>query len=482
VAAFIRFLLRNRALAAATLVVTLGLAMFSARTIQLRFQFRDFFDYPANPHLALFKEDNEEFGDPAGYVVAMIDADDVFRKDVLEYVQKVTNRLEPDPIFVRIRSLTNVHAIRGNGDDVASGPLMNQIPETPAAMADVKRFALASPLLQRRLVSVDGKTTAVLAQMRTPAQFSSVPEQQAAIESMQKVLAATPPPAGVQVRLTGAPVVEVGVTQSLIKDQMVLMPAVMSVLLLMLFLTFRSSHGIVLCMAAVNVATIWTAGIFALFGRPVDIIGSVIPTTILVYGVVDPIFVLTRVLGKLEAGKKKEDAIVESFTELGLPCFLTSLTTALGFAAFVTARAPTIRYYGVSVAIGVLLAWVTTMTVLPILLSVVPAPKKKFGGLASTRWIDGRITSLWGFLKGRLALTIAATCVVLVAGVLVARKQHIDNVYVDGLPHKQTQSDVRVLEQRLWGVVRLIVDLDGPQVWLNRPEVLAAIEAIVKTM
>jgi len=98
--------------------------MFSARTIRLRFQFRDFFDYPANPHLALFKEDNEEFGDPAGYVVAMVDADDVFRRDVLEYVQKVTLALEPDPIFKRVRSLTSVQAIRGHGDDIASGPLM----------------------------------------------------------------------------------------------------------------------------------------------------------------------------------------------------------------------------------------------------------------------------------------------------------------------------------------------------------------------
>lgn len=481
-AAFIHFILRRRALVATALFLTLGLAMYSARTIRLRFQFRDFFDYPANAHLALFKEDNDEFGDPAGYVVAMIDADDVFRPEVLQYVRQITTALEPDAIFSRIRSLTNVHAIRGNGDDVASGPLITEIPTSPAAIADIKQYALHSPLLVRRLVSIDGKTTAVLAQMRTPAQFSSIPEQEAAVSSMSKVLAANPAPAGVRVRLTGAPVVEVGVTNSLIKDQMVLLPVVMTVLLLMLFLIFRSSHGILLCMAAVNTATIWTAGLYALSGRPVDIIGSVIPTTILVYGVVDPIFVLTRVLGKLDAGKSKTDAIVEAFTELGLPCFLTSLTTALGFAAFVTARAPTIRYYGVSVAIGVLLAWVTTMVLLPLLLSVFPAPKRRFSALGSTRYVDGKLASLWGFLKGRIALTIAIAAVVLVAGGFLARKQHIDNVYTAGLPSGQTQDDVRVLESRLSGVVRLIVHLDGPADSMKRPEVLKAIETVDATM
>ena len=481
-AAFIRFILRHRALTAAVLFVLLGLAMFSARTIRLRFQFRDFFDYPANPNLALFKEDNEEFGDPAGYVIAMIEADDVFQRDVLEYVHQLTAALEPDPIFSRIRSLSSVHAIRGKGDDVTSGPLMTEIPATPAAMAELKQFVLASPLFVRRLISADGKTTAVLAQMRTPAQFSSVSEQKAAVASVEKVLAAHPAPPGVHVRITGAPVIEVGVTDSIIKDQLVLMPAVMSVLLLMLFLVFRSSHGIILCMAAVNAATIGTAGIFALMGRPVDLIGSIIPTTILVYGVVDPIFVLTRVLNKLEAGKAKVDAIVESFTELGLPCFLTSLTTALGFAAFVTARAPTVRYYGITVAIGVLLAWVTTMTVLPLLLSVFPAPKRRFGSLASTRFIDGKLASLWGFLKGRLGFAVVATCVVLVIGGFAARKQHINNVYVEDLPHGQAQADVRVLESRLSGVVRLTVHLDGPRDAMKQPAVLKAIEMIDTTM
>lgn len=481
-AAYIRFILGHRALTAAVLLVLLGLAMFSARTIRLRFQYRDFFDYPANPNLPLFKEDNEEFGDPAGYVVVMIDADDVFQPGVLDYVRRITAALEPDPIFSRIRSLSSVHAIRGKGDDVVSGPLMTEIPATPAAMSELKQFALSSPLLVRRLVSADGKTTAVLAQMRTPAQFSSVPEQQAAIASVAKVLAGHSPPAGVHARLTGAPVVEVGVTQALIEDQLVLMPAVMTVLLIMLFVIFRSSHGIILCMAAINAATIGTAGIFAVMGRPVDIIGSVIPTTILVYGVVDPIFVLTRVRGKLEAGKAKADAIVESFTELGLPCFLTSLTTALGFAAFVTARAPTIRYYGITVAIGVLLAWLTTMTVLPLLLSVFPAPKRRFGSLASTRFIDRNLASLWGFLKGRLGFTVAAICVVLVAGAFVARKQHINNMYVGGLPHGQAQTDVRVLESRLSGVLRLIVHLDGPRDSMKQLEVLEAIERIDTTM
>lgn len=478
VSAFIRLILRHRGLAAGLILLSVVAAAFSARTLQIRFQYRDFYDYPANPNVALFRKDSDDFGDPAGYVVALVESNDVFRPDILAYIQRLTTALEPDPLFVRIRSLANVHVIRGHGDDVLTGPLLGGVPGDGATIEDARNFALNSALLRKRLVSDDGKATAVLAEMRTPASFASVTEQARALAAVQKVLAANPPPRGIAVRVTGAPAVEVGATRSLVSDQVVLMPAVMGVLVVMLFLTFRSAHGIILAMSAVGVATIWTAGIFALFGRPVDIVGSVIPTTILVYGIVDPIFVLTRVLRKLEFGHEKSVAIVQTFSELALPCFLTSLTTALGFAAFVTARAPTIRAYGLTVAMGVILAWVTTITVLPLLLSVVPAPKRRFASLSSTQSIDSALASIWAFLRSRTGAALAVTAVLLLGGGWLAPRQHIDNRYVDGLPSGEVKNDVRRLEGELAGVLRVIVHLEGPVDSMKSPAVLRAMREI----
>ena len=218
----------------------------------------------------------------------------------------------------------------------------------------------------------------------------------------EKVLAAFPLSPGVEAVVTGAPAVEVETTRALTMDQLHLMPGVMLVLILALFFTFRAMHGILLALASVTVATVWTAGVYSCFGRSVDLIGSIIPTAILVYGVVDPIFVLTRFLNKLDAGKSKDDAIVESLSELALPSFLTSLTTALGFLAFVSAPAPTVKYYGITVGIGVLLSWVTTVTVLPVLLSLAAAPKRRFASLGSTQRIDRALRGVWQFTRTRV--------------------------------------------------------------------------------
>lgn len=481
-AEFIRLILRNRALVGVLLFLTLGAAIYSSRTIESRFQFRDFYDYPANPHVALFKQDNAEFGDPAGYVVALIETKDVFQGDVLSYVKTLTRTLESSKIFVRVRSLSNINVVRAKDDDVVSGPLFDEPPRTSAESADIRRVALGSSLLRRRLVSEDGTTTAVLAEMRTPASFATIEEQREALVAVQKAIAAHPPGPAIHLRVTGAPAVEVGGTDSLNEDQGRLMPFVLLVLLAILFVTFRTWHGILLCLASVLVATVWTFGVFSLFGRPLDIISSIIPTTMLVYGVVDPIFVLARVLSKAEAGRSKSDAIVEAFSELGLPIFLTSLTTSLGFAAFVLARAPMIRYFGLTVGIGVLLAWVTTITVLPLLLSLVPLPKRRLSTTGLNRLIGAAVDRVWDRVAGRVGFVVLAAVVLVSAGAVYARDLAINNTYFGDLAEGPVLTDARVLEKKLSGVVRLIVHLDGSVDSMKDPAVLKAIERIDRAM
>ena len=481
-ATFIRMLLRHRGLTVAVLALTLGSALYAARSIRLRFQFRDFYDFPANPHLAMLKRDNQVFGDPAGYVVVMLQTDDVFRADVLEYVQRLTKALEPQPVFSRVRSLANVNAIRARDDELVTGRLMSAVPETAAERNALKDYVLGSPLLVRRLVSTDATMTAVLADMRVPAAFSTIAEQEEAVAAVEKALAENPLPRATRASVTGSPPIEIANTHALLRDQALLLPVVCAVLGVMLFLTFRSLHGVLLCLASVSVATAWTAGIFALFQRPVDIIASLIPTTMLVYGVVDPIFVLARFLTKIEAGRPKGDAIVETFSELALPCFLTSLTTSVGFAAFVTCAAPTIRYYGLTVGIGVLLAFVTTVTVLPLLLSVVPVPKTGLQHGALAQRLDDLLRVLGRFIERNAYAAVTVAAVLLVAAAWFGRLQHIDNVYVGSLPSGNTQDDVRLLENKLAGVGRMVAYLEGPVDSMKRPEVLRAMASVERAM
>lgn len=474
----IRFLLRHRLWVGALILLSVVACAYEARKIEVRFQYKDFYEYPGNPRLPLLNRYSEEFGDPGSFVMLLVESRDVFTNDILRYVEAVTRELEESKEFLQVKSLTNVNAIRASGEDVESGPLIRRLPLTPDELQRVRSVAVNSSLISKVLAAPDGTATVVLAEMRTPGPSASIPEQQAAVAVVKQVLHRVPVPDGVRAQVTGAPLVEVEVTRSLIDDQLVLTPLLFVVLMVALALTFRSVHGVVLPLASVLVSLFWTAGIFAALGRPLDILGSVIPTTLLVYSIVDPIFVYNRFLDKMPLCRTREQAILEAMRELLMPCFLTSVTTALGFGVFATANLPTIKYFGITVAIGVLLALVTTVTVLPLLLvsfsTPLAGPSKPWIALST----DALMAWLWQHVRARPEVTVALALSVLALGAAAGRGLQISSEYVGNLPNGQVQEGVRVLERKLSGVVRMTVYLEGDENSMKRPEVLRAIEAV----
>jgi predicted RND superfamily exporter protein len=355
---------------------------------------------------------------------------------------------------------------------------MTCVPSTPEEVDDLRRTALQSTMLVRRVVSADGTATAVLAQMRTPAAFATIEEERTAVGIADRVMRDHAPPEGVRVRVTGAPRVEVDTSTSLAHDQATFMPCVLLIIVVALAFTFRSVQGVLLPLSAVIVSLVWTAGIYSLFHRPIDIIGSVFPTILIVYGVVDPIFVYTRYLTKLHLRNNSRAAIFEALSELLLPCFLTSLTTALGFASFATATLPSVRNFGLIVAVGVSLSFLTTVTVLPVLLSIVPFPKRKHSPTRATELLDVALVRFWRAIRHRRGLVLASALAVLAIGAAAASGVDIVNAYTGILPNGPAKDGVRALEQKLSGVVRLVVYVEGDVGSMKRPDVLKAIAAI----
>jgi predicted RND superfamily exporter protein len=181
-------------------------------------------------------------------------------------------------------------------------------------------------------------------------------------------------------------------------------------------------------------------------------------------------------MSKIRAGINTEEAIVQTLSELALPCFLTSLTTSIGFGAFLTSASPSVSHYGVTVGIGVLLAFVTTVTVLPLVLSIAPVPAAKAAQGVTPAWLDGALTWLGGVVTRRTATLVMVAVMLLGAGAWFGSSQHLRNRYVGNLPDGDAKSKLLALEDKLYGLLRMNIFLEGPPDSMKRPEVLRAIE------
>ncbi|MCP4411187.1 MAG: MMPL family transporter, partial [Gammaproteobacteria bacterium] len=100
------------------------------------------------------------------------------------------------------------------------------------------------------------------------------------------------------------------------------------------------------------------------------------PTVILTLAVADCVHILSTFYYNMRHGMEKNAAIKDSLRVNMQPVFLTSITTAMGFLTMNFSDAPPFGHLGNIVAIGVMMAFVFSVTIFPAMLSILPVRVK----------------------------------------------------------------------------------------------------------
>ncbi len=100
------------------------------------------------------------------------------------------------------------------------------------------------------------------------------------------------------------------------------------------------------------------------------------PTIILTMAVADCVHLLITFLHNMRLGHEKKQAMQESLRINFQPIMLTSVTTAIGFLSLNFSDAPPFRDLGNIVAVGVLIAFLLSVTLLPALMTLLPVRVK----------------------------------------------------------------------------------------------------------
>jgi uncharacterized protein len=119
----------------------------------------------------------------------------------------------------------------------------------------------------------------------------------------------------------------------------------------------------------ITIALIWTFGLLGMSGMPFSVITSVIPVILFPIGVASAIHVFKTYIQRRQSGESHMHSIEQTFAELLNPILLSAITTFVGFASFSFSRVIWTRTFGIFAAIGVALALLLSIVMLPIFLA-----------------------------------------------------------------------------------------------------------------
>ncbi len=235
--------------------------------------------------------------------------------------------------------------------------LMQSAPKTQAEAAEVRKKAMANPLFVGSLVSEDEQAVCLYLPLTSKdlsyRVYKELREKISGFEGDEKYY------------ITGLPVAEDTFGVEMFVQMAVSAPLAMVVIFLLMLVFFRKLVLIISPMIIALVSVISTMGLLIGFGFPVHIMSSMIPIFLMPIAVVDSIHILSEFFDLYTKDKGRKETILEVMGHLFTPMLYTSLTSAAGFASLALTPIPPVQVFGIFVAVGIMIAWIFTVTFVP---------------------------------------------------------------------------------------------------------------------
>ena len=144
---------------------------------------------------------------------------------------------------------------------------------------------------------------------------------------------------------------------------------------ILLYIFFRSLRVVMQCNLVVFVSVIWALGSIALFGFQLSIMMALIPPLLIVIGVPNCVFLITRYHQEYVQFNNKTRALFTMIRRIGSVTFLTNLTTAVGFCTFTSSEK--LAQFGIISSLNIMVVFVLSICIIPIMASISKPPKPR---------------------------------------------------------------------------------------------------------
>ncbi len=352
---------------------------------------------PDDPARLLYEAFREQFGRDELIVVG-IAGPRVFERGFLERLAALHRDLERSvPKLVEVKSLINARDVRGEANQLVVEDLLAEIPASDAALAALETRVLVSPTYRDLLISRDGSFTVIVIETEAYSSFAqedvlagfdstasegesgpkparrflSGEENSEIVEAVREVVARHRA-SGFEIYAAGSPFMITRISELMERDMKRFVLLSLFAISLLLYFLFGTWAGVLLPLLVVVASLSALLGLFPVLGQRITPPAQILPTFQLTVGVAYPVHFLSNFFRSLREGATREAAMVHSLGHAGLPIVMTAITTMGGMASFATASLQPLAMLGYLVPIGVALAVVFSLVLLPGLVMVIP--------------------------------------------------------------------------------------------------------------
>ncbi len=366
------FAIRHRRSVIVLCVLIVLIVASGVRFLKPASDYRVFFSAD-NPQLLAYESLRTHYTNSDNILLAISPVDnDVFTRDYLDTIARLTEEAWKLPYVVRVDSLTNYQYSHASEDVLIIEDLYSPEESSDAHIEMLGSISMQQPALVNKLVTdkadISGINISILLPGVNP--MVETPKIVNAVRDMATQLEYENP--GMKTWLTGVIMLNNAFAEASLVDMSTLIPGVFLIVLLLLGYLLRSGSAVLATMIIIFFSILAAMGAAGWMRFPMTPPMAVAPIIIMTLAVAHCVHLLLPALKFMRRGDDKNTALLESVRLNAMPIMLTSVTTATGFLALNSTEVLPFHHLGNSASLGVMVAFVLSITLLPALIAVLP--------------------------------------------------------------------------------------------------------------
>jgi len=411
--AYGEFLLKNRILCLLALIVFTLFGASGAQFLYFDNDYRAFFG-KENPQLNAFEKLQQTYTqvDNVNFAFEPLGDQKANSPEVLAAVEELTEMGWQLPYSIRVDSLSNYQHTEVDQDDLIVRDLYFDalnMEENDKELVEI--VSTSEPSLAGRVHDIAHRSTSVSVTVQIPGKD---PQELVVIAAAARKMAAEiEAKYPVKIRTGGVVFLNNAFLEASMADSAKLIPMAFLFILIISYILLRSVVGVLNVFIVCILSIVFAMGCGGWMGVGLTPPSASAPIIIVTLAVADSIHLLVSALNRMRDGFTQKESILYSMKVNFKPVFLTSVTTAVGFMSLNFSDSPPFHDLGNISAVGVMAAWLYSITLLPIIVSFLPLGKPK----NTIKILDGAMHKLGTFIadyyKAVLTIGLASSLIII---------------------------------------------------------------------
>lgn len=415
-------------------------------------------DDPVNVEYEHFKS---QFGQDGSVILVAIQDPELFTLEHFNDWYDLCNKVDEEPGVEAVLSVSRIYNLVKN-DSLKKFDFIKIVgsrPETQQEVDSLKGMIYNLPLYDGLLFNK--KTNVSLMMITLDKEILNSKKRIPLIQDLTAEINQYGEKYNIDIKYSGLPYIRT-ITTKKVQDELLFFVIMLLIIAsILLYLLFRTPRAVLFAMIVVLISVVWVLGTIVLFGYKITILTGILPPLIIVIGVENSIFLLNKYLSEFRLHGNKMKALSRMISSIGNANLLTNATTAAGFASFIVTGNKLLVEFGIIASINILLIYLLSLFLLPILFSYFPVPKTKH----MKHFEQGPISKIIGrasniVLYHRNAIYIVTTIILIGAIFGVTKLKTTGNIVDDISEKDKLYKDLIFLEKNFNGVMPLEITVD----------------------